>query len=272
MVQLSRPYMTTRKTIALTVQTLVSKVISLLFNTLSRFVLAFLPRSLRCWLVCKHHWGCLALWLGAEFGQREAWWVEGQERRKSALSSSTTLFASELLLGQRINPPTTAALAGSPSSWSLSHTGSVNTAPSSCPIRFRDGNDFLSMLVPGGPSSSLMFSKQLCWSIMHIPYTSLTLSVQLFFCVCIHTSVSLSLCFLNLDHTLQQILFRFSSKCAFCFLVGHYLIVYVVVCWCQLISTHESWLLNFQEFCVLVTEHSHYFKINLQLVIIDKKY
>ena len=41
-------YLTTGKTIALTVQTLVSKVISLLFNTLSRFVLAFLPRSLRC--------------------------------------------------------------------------------------------------------------------------------------------------------------------------------------------------------------------------------
>ena len=180
------------KTTALIRWTFVGKVISLLFNTLSRFVIAFLPRSLRCWLVCKHHWGCLALWLGAEFGQREAWWVEGRERRKSALSSSTTLFVSELLLGQRINPPTTAALAGSPSSWSLSHTGSVNTVPSSCPITFRDGNDLVSMLVPGGPSSSLMFSKQLCWSIMHIPYTSLTLSVQLFLCVCIHTSVSFS--------------------------------------------------------------------------------
>ena len=45
MVQLSHPYMTTRKTIALTIQTFVSKVISLLFNTLSRLVIAFLPRS-----------------------------------------------------------------------------------------------------------------------------------------------------------------------------------------------------------------------------------
>ena len=45
MVQLSHPYMTTGKTIALTRQTLVSKVMSLLFNTLSRFVIAFLPRS-----------------------------------------------------------------------------------------------------------------------------------------------------------------------------------------------------------------------------------
>ena len=45
MVQLSHPYMTTGKTIALTIQTFVSKVISLLFNMLSKFVIAFLPRS-----------------------------------------------------------------------------------------------------------------------------------------------------------------------------------------------------------------------------------
>ena len=37
-------YMTTGKTIALTIQTFVGKVMSLLFNTLSRFVIAFLPR------------------------------------------------------------------------------------------------------------------------------------------------------------------------------------------------------------------------------------
>ena len=43
-VQLSQPYMTTGKTIALTSQTFVSKVMSLLFNTLSRFVITFLPR------------------------------------------------------------------------------------------------------------------------------------------------------------------------------------------------------------------------------------
>ena len=47
MVQLSHPYMTTGKTIALTRQTFVSKLMSLLFNTLSRFVIAFLPRSKR---------------------------------------------------------------------------------------------------------------------------------------------------------------------------------------------------------------------------------
>ena len=47
MVQLSQPYMTTGKTIALTIQTFVSKVISLLFNILSRVVIAFLPKSNR---------------------------------------------------------------------------------------------------------------------------------------------------------------------------------------------------------------------------------
>jgi len=44
-VQLSHPYMTTGKTIALTRWTFVGKVMSLLFNMLSRFVRAFLPRS-----------------------------------------------------------------------------------------------------------------------------------------------------------------------------------------------------------------------------------
>ena len=43
--QLSHPYMTTRKTIALTIQMFVGKMMFLLFNTLSRFVIAFLPRS-----------------------------------------------------------------------------------------------------------------------------------------------------------------------------------------------------------------------------------
>ena len=52
-VQHSCPYMTTGKTIALTIQIFVSKVVSLLFNTLSRFVIAFFPRS-------KH---LLILWL-----------------------------------------------------------------------------------------------------------------------------------------------------------------------------------------------------------------
>ena len=53
MVQLSHLYMTTGKTIALTIQTFVGKVMSLLSNALSRFVIAFLPRSkhlLNSWL------------------------------------------------------------------------------------------------------------------------------------------------------------------------------------------------------------------------------
>ena len=45
MVQLSHTYMTTGKIIALTIWTFVGKVMSLLFNTLSRLVIAFLPRS-----------------------------------------------------------------------------------------------------------------------------------------------------------------------------------------------------------------------------------
>ena len=50
MVQLSHSYMTTGKTVALTRRTFVSKVMSLLFNTLSRFVMAFLPRN-KCLLI-----------------------------------------------------------------------------------------------------------------------------------------------------------------------------------------------------------------------------
>jgi len=50
MVQLSYPYITAGKTIALILHTFLGKVISLLFNTLSRFVIAFLPRS-KCLLI-----------------------------------------------------------------------------------------------------------------------------------------------------------------------------------------------------------------------------
>ena len=55
-VQLSHPYMTTGKTIALTRQTLVSKVMSLFLNILSRLVITFLPRSKRLLIHgCSHH-------------------------------------------------------------------------------------------------------------------------------------------------------------------------------------------------------------------------
>ena len=49
-VQLSHPYMTTGKTIALSRQTFVGKVISLLFNMLSRLIITFIPRS-KCLLI-----------------------------------------------------------------------------------------------------------------------------------------------------------------------------------------------------------------------------
>ena len=63
MVQLSHPYTITGKTIALSLQTFVTKVMSLLFNMLSRFVTAFLPRS-------KH---LLISWLQSppDFGAQE---------------------------------------------------------------------------------------------------------------------------------------------------------------------------------------------------------
>ena len=64
MVQLSHSYMTTGKTIALTRQTLVGKVISLLFKMLSRIVIAFLPRS-------KHLNFVAAITILSDFGAQE---------------------------------------------------------------------------------------------------------------------------------------------------------------------------------------------------------
>ena len=64
MVQLSHPYMTTGKTIVLTIWTFVSKVMSLLFNTLFRFVIAFLPRS-------KHLNFMAAVTICSDFGAQE---------------------------------------------------------------------------------------------------------------------------------------------------------------------------------------------------------
>ena len=59
MVQLSHPYMTTGKTTALTRQMFVGKVMSLLFNMLSRLVITFLPKSkhlliLTPWLILEN--------------------------------------------------------------------------------------------------------------------------------------------------------------------------------------------------------------------------
>ena len=58
MVKISHPYMTTGKNIALTRWTLVSKVMSLVFNMLSMLVIAFLPRSKRLLISLKLHWSC----------------------------------------------------------------------------------------------------------------------------------------------------------------------------------------------------------------------
>ena len=55
-VQLSHPYMTIGKTIALTRRTFVGKVVSLLFNMLSRLVITFLPRSKQTLLSHKEEW------------------------------------------------------------------------------------------------------------------------------------------------------------------------------------------------------------------------
>ena len=64
MIQLSQPYMTTGRTIALTIWTFVDKEMALHFNTLSRFVIAFLPRS-----KCLHF--KRALTAHSDFGAQE---------------------------------------------------------------------------------------------------------------------------------------------------------------------------------------------------------
>ena len=61
MVQLSHLYMTTGKTSALPVRTFAGKIMSLLFNTLSRFIIAFLPRS-KCLLILWLHSPSAVIW------------------------------------------------------------------------------------------------------------------------------------------------------------------------------------------------------------------
>ena len=84
MVLLLHPYMTNGKTVALTVQTFVSKVLSLLFNTLSRFVIAFLPRS-------KH---LLILWL-----QSQSAVILEPKKIKSAIVSTFSLSICHEVMG-----------------------------------------------------------------------------------------------------------------------------------------------------------------------------
>ena len=77
-VQLSHPYMTTVKTVALTRQTFVGKVMSLFFNMLSRLIISFLPRS-------KHH---LISWL-----QSPSAVIWESKKIKSVTVSIVSLFA-----------------------------------------------------------------------------------------------------------------------------------------------------------------------------------
>ena len=60
-VQLSRPYKTAGKTIVLTIWTFVGKVMFLLFNMLSRFVIAFHPRSKHLLILCLQVWSTVIL-------------------------------------------------------------------------------------------------------------------------------------------------------------------------------------------------------------------
>ena len=61
MVQFSHLYMTTGKTIALTIWTFVGKVMFLLFNTLPRFIIAFHPRSKSLWISWLQSWSAVIL-------------------------------------------------------------------------------------------------------------------------------------------------------------------------------------------------------------------
>ena len=124
MVQLSHPYMTTGKTIALTRQNFVCKVMSLLFNMLSRLVIAFLPRSkhlLISWLQspfavilepkvchCFHFFPIYSPWSdGTRCHDLHFWMLSF----KSAFSLSSftfikSLFSSSLLSDIRMVPST----------------------------------------------------------------------------------------------------------------------------------------------------------------------
>ena len=83
MIQLSHPYMTTGKTVALTTQTFVGKVVCLLFNMLSMFVIAFLPGS-------KH---LLISWLQAQFAVS----LEPRKIKSAAASTFSSSICHEVM-------------------------------------------------------------------------------------------------------------------------------------------------------------------------------
>ena len=74
-VQLSHPYMTTGKTIALTRQTFVGKVMSLVFSMLSRLVIAFLPKT-KGWRVLKLRSQMMPNEKGKEDSNRTIYWPD----------------------------------------------------------------------------------------------------------------------------------------------------------------------------------------------------
>ena len=90
MVQLSHPYMTTGKTIALTRWTVVGKIMSLLFNMLSRLVIAFLQRS-KCLLISGLQ-SPSAVILVLEFTNSIFLWFDNHapKRKRYVLMSTTT--------------------------------------------------------------------------------------------------------------------------------------------------------------------------------------
>lgn len=160
--------------------------------------------------------------------------IDGQEKRKAALSSSTTSPGFRTAVGAADESIHNCSSCREPS-YGLYLTQALLTLFPPCPIRFRDVNDFWQCR---SWSSSLMFSKQLCWSIMHIPYTSLTLSVQFFLCVYSHTCQPLCVSLTSI--ILPTNSFRVSSKCAFCFwwdTISLYML-------CMLVPAHiSSWQL-----------------------------
>ena len=84
MVQLSHPYMTTGQTIAFTIRTFVGKVMSLIFNTLSTFIIAFLPRN-------KHLLVLAVVTICSDFGN--------QEKKKSIALSTVSPYICHEVIG-----------------------------------------------------------------------------------------------------------------------------------------------------------------------------
>ena len=88
-VQLSHPYLTTGKTIALTIWTFVGKMMSLLLNMLSRFAIVFLPRSKHLLISCECHSWYTNQWMWLCFNKtlqtQEVGWIWPSDADRSAL-------------------------------------------------------------------------------------------------------------------------------------------------------------------------------------------